>query len=56
MLSHPFETHGDKKSNHVKDWCGSGRVQSLGDFDSFDALELQFLKPQTSPAGQGTIL
>jgi hypothetical protein len=51
MLSHRFETCRDKKSSHVKGWCGSGRVRSPGDFDGLDALESRFLKPQASPAG-----
>jgi hypothetical protein len=53
MLSHRFETYGDKKSSHVKGWCGSGRMQSLGNFDGLDAPESRFLKPQASPAGHG---
>ena len=44
---------GTKKSNHVKGWCGSGRVRSPGDFDSLDAFESWFLKPRASPAGHG---
>jgi hypothetical protein len=51
MLSHRFETYGDKKSIHVKGWCGSGWVRSLGDFDGLDALESWFLKPHASPIG-----
>jgi hypothetical protein len=49
LKSHRFETYGDKKSNHVKGWCGSGRVRSLGDFDGLDAPESRFLKPQVNP-------
>jgi hypothetical protein len=39
---------GTKKSNHVKGWCGSGWVRSLGDFDGLDAPESRFLKPQVN--------
>jgi hypothetical protein len=39
----------DKKSNHVKGWCGSGRVRSPGDFDSLDAPESQFLSHMLVP-------
>jgi hypothetical protein len=39
---------GTKKSNHVKGWCGSGQVRSSGDFDSLDAPESRFLKPQVN--------
>jgi hypothetical protein len=49
MLSHRFETCGDKKSIHVKGWCGSGQVRSLGDFDGLDALELWFLNHRLVP-------
>jgi hypothetical protein len=51
MLSHRFKTCGDKKSIHVKGWCGSGQVRSPGDFDNLDAPESWFLKPQASPTG-----
>jgi hypothetical protein len=43
MLSHRFKTYGDKKSSHVKGWCGSGQVRSPGDFDGLDAPESRFL-------------
>jgi hypothetical protein len=43
MLSHLFETCGDKKSSHVKGWCGSGQVRSTGDFDGLDAPESWFI-------------
>jgi hypothetical protein len=49
MLSHRFETCGDKKSNHVKGWCGSGQVRSPGDFDSLDAPESRFLSHRLVP-------
>ena len=49
MLSHWFETCRDKKSNHVKGWCGSGRVRSMGDFDGLDAPESRFLKTKVNP-------
>jgi hypothetical protein len=48
LKSHRFETCGDKKSNHVKGWYGSGRVRSPGDFDGLDALESWFLKQQVN--------
>jgi len=53
LKSHRFKTRGDKKSNHVKDWCGLGRVRSLGDFDGLDAPWPQFIRPQVSPTGNG---
>jgi hypothetical protein len=43
MLIHRFETCTDKKSSHVKGWCGSGQVRSPGDFDGLDAPESRFL-------------
>jgi len=51
MLIHWFETCEDKKSIYVNGWCGSGQVQSLGDFDGLDAPESRFLKTWASPAG-----
>jgi hypothetical protein len=50
MLSHRFETCGDKNFSHTKGWCGSGRVRPPCDFDGLDSLESWFLKPQASPA------
>jgi hypothetical protein len=49
MLSHRFETCGDKKSSHVKGWCVSRRVRSLGDFDFLDAPESRFLSHRLVP-------
>jgi hypothetical protein len=46
MLKSPVRNLRGQKSNHVKGWCGSGRVRSLGDFDGLDAPESRFLKPQ----------
>jgi hypothetical protein len=40
---------GDKKFSHVKGWCGSGEVQSLGDFDGLDAPESWFLNHRLVP-------
>jgi hypothetical protein len=40
---------GTKKHNHVKGWCGSGRVRSLGDFDGLDAPESRFLSHRLVP-------
>jgi hypothetical protein len=39
---------GTKKSNHVKGWCGLGRVRSPGDFDGLDAPQSWFFKPQVN--------
>jgi hypothetical protein len=57
MLKSRFETCGDKKSNHVNGWCGSGQVRSPGDFDDLDAPESRFLKPQVNhePTGPAQI-
>jgi hypothetical protein len=48
---------GTKKSNHVKGWCGSGRVRSPSDFDGLDAPKSRFLKPQVNrdPTGPAQI-
>jgi hypothetical protein len=35
--------------NHVKGWCGLGRVQSPGDFDGLDSLESWFLSHRLVP-------
>jgi hypothetical protein len=51
IFSHWFETCGDKNSNHVKGWCGSGRMQSLSDFDGLYAPKSWFLKTRASPIG-----
>jgi hypothetical protein len=49
MLSHRFETCGDKKSGHVKGWCGSSRVRSLSDFDGLDPPKSWFLNHRLVP-------
>jgi hypothetical protein len=45
MLSHFFETREEKKTIHVKGWCGSIRVRSPSDFDGLDAPKSRFLNP-----------
>jgi hypothetical protein len=49
MLKSLVRTCGDKKSSHVKGWCGSGRVRSPSDFDGLDAPESWFLSHRLVP-------